>query len=177
METYSHSLAKKGKSICPECGQKTFVLYLDNTTDEPLHSTVGKCDRADNCGYHYPPKEYFKDNNISHDRNIVSVPRMKPMPEPQSEPSYIDANVFNKSLFCGYNYNPFIQYLRRVIGDRATANAIGCYAIGTSKNGGTIFWQQDTEWKIRTGKIIRYDKDGHRRKDERLLFRQHFSNF
>ena len=169
MMNYKYSLAKKGKNICSECERKTFVLYIDNETGKPLHSTVGKCDRSDNCGHHYPPKEYFKDNGItSFDRNsIMSVSQAKPVSEPQREPSYIDKDVFdiNKFLFSGCINNRFIQYLRGIIGDRATANAIGYYCIGTSKNGGTIFWQQDTNQKIRTGKIIHYDKNGRRRKD------------
>jgi len=165
MENYKYSLAKKGKSICPECKQKTFVLYLDNTTGKPLHSTVGKCDRDNNCGHHYPPREYFKDKNIPFDRNIVSIPLKKSALEPQREPSFIDKDILNKSMFRGYDNNLFVQYLRRIIGDRATANVIARYHVGTSKNGGTIFWQRDTEFKVRTGKIIQYDKDGHRRKD------------
>jgi hypothetical protein len=162
MEYHKYSLAKKGKSICPKCERRTFVLYIDNTTGEPLHSTVGKCDRADNCGYHYSPKQYFTDNNISFDKNIAGAPRMKPTPKPQ--PSYIDTDVFKKSLQ-GYENNRLIQYLCGIVGDEATRQAIERYFIGTSKNGGTVFWQIDVAGKIRTGKVIRYAADGHRRKD------------
>ena len=65
MENYKYSLTNKGKSICPKCGQKRFVLYINTETGKPLHSTVGKCDRADNCAHHYTPKQYFAENKIS----------------------------------------------------------------------------------------------------------------
>ena len=166
MEYHKYSLAKKGKAICPACKHKSYVLYLDNATGEPLHSTVGKCDRADNCGHHYSPKEYFRDNNISFDKkeyapvqalkaNLLS---MKP------QPSYIDESIFKKSLR-GYENNQFVKWLSGIVGEDAAMKAIEMYHVGTSKNNGTCFWQIDTQSKIRAGKIIQYDSNGHRRKD------------
>lgn len=56
----------KGKStrhICPSCKTKlSFTLYLNGATHEPIHSTVGKCNREIKCGYHYPPRQYFFEN-------------------------------------------------------------------------------------------------------------------
>ncbi|GHV09834.1 hypothetical protein FACS1894162_1390 [Bacteroidia bacterium] len=164
MSNIKYSLAKKGKSVCPECTHKTFVLYIDNTTGEPLHSTVGKCDRADNCGHHYSPKQYFADNNISFDKEVLHTPRIKPTPKPQPRPSYIDADIFKKSLQ-GYENNALVQYLCKIVGDEATRQAVERYYIGTSKNSGTAFWQIDVAGKIHTGKVIQYATDGHRRKD------------
>lgn len=42
--------------------KKTFTLYLDSDTHQPIHSKVGICNRAIKCGYHYSPKQYFLDN-------------------------------------------------------------------------------------------------------------------
>ena len=159
---YKYQLAKRGKHPCPECERKTFVLYIDNTTGEPLHSTVGKCDRANNCGHHYSPKQYFQDNNIYFDTGRKYVPR--PKPKPQSLPSYINPEVF-KQLLHGYENNTLIQYLCGIVGVEVTCRAIEQYYIGTSKKGGTIFWQIDRCGKIHTGKVIQYAEDGHRRKD------------
>jgi hypothetical protein len=162
MTEYKYQLAKRGKHHCPACERKTFVLYINNTTGEPLHATVGKCDRADNCGYHYTPKQYFTDNHISFDTKREHAPR--PTPKPQPQPSYIDTDVFKKSLQ-GHENNNLVQFLRGTVGDEATKTAIGRYYIGTSKNGGTIFWQVDGCERIHAGKIIQYGADGHRRKD------------
>ena len=56
----------KGKSTrfkCPSCGRnQSFTLYLDGNTHEPIHQTVGRCNREIKCGYHYTPKQYFTDN-------------------------------------------------------------------------------------------------------------------
>lgn len=156
-------MAKRGKSICPACGYRTFVLYIDNTTDKPLHSSVGKCDRADKCRRHYTPKQYFQDYHIPFCKKELT-PRQKYYLQPKLQPSYIDTDTFKKSLQ-GYENNAFFQYLCGIVGDEATKEAIGRYHIGTAKNGGTIFWQIDNYGKIRTGKVLRYADDGHRRKD------------
>ena len=50
------------KHICPNCGKKTFVRYVDSETGSYLGDLVGKCDREDKCGYHYSPAMYFKDH-------------------------------------------------------------------------------------------------------------------
>jgi hypothetical protein len=160
---YKYQLVKKGKNVCPECGKKTYVLYVD-ASGNPLHSTVGKCDRADNCGHHYTPKQYFRDNNVSFDTVRNPVPYQKPIPKPQPAPSYIDTDVFKKSLQ-GYGDNRLVQYLCGIVGESAIRAAIERYYIGTAKNGGIVFWQIDITGKIRTGKVIQYATDGHRRKD------------
>ena len=162
MNIYRYSLAKKGKNICPKCDKKTFVLYNDNNTGKPLHSTIGKCDRADNCGYHYSPKQYFMDNHIYFDKEKHFPTHLKQTTKPQH--SFINVDYFKKSLR-GYEENNFVQWLVEVVGEKQTVEAIERYFIGTSKNGGACFWQIDLQGKIRTGKIIVYGKDGHRRKD------------
>jgi hypothetical protein len=160
MEYHKYSLAKRGKSICPECKdrRKTFVLYINNNTGEPLHSTVGKCDRADNCGHHYTPKQYFQDNHISFDTVRNATPYRKPSPKPQPAPSYIDADVFKKSLQ-GYEDNRLVQYLCGTVGEEAAKEAVQRYLIGTSKHwdGSTVFWQINGCGRVHAGKIMQYD--------------------
>lgn len=66
---------------CPSCQQrdKTFSLYIDRETGEHINSTVGRCNRESNCGHHYTPKQYFKDNDISFDTPKVYKPRTAPI--------------------------------------------------------------------------------------------------
>ncbi len=160
MENHKYSLAKKGKSICPQCERRTFVLYIDSETSNSLHSTVGKCDRADNCGHHYSPKQYFADNNISFESKKEFAPRPQAKPIPKPAPSYIDTDIFKKSLQ-GYDDNNLIQYLCEVVGVEATNKAISRYSVGSSKHwdGSTVFWQIDIQGKVRTGKIMQYNSD------------------
>ena len=143
MEYHKYSLAKKGKAICPDCGKKSFVPYIDNATGEPLHSTVGKCDRSDNCGHHYTPKQYFTDNHISFDNKKEYTPPPNPTPKPQ--PSFIDTELLKKSL-TNYNKNNFVQWLAGIAGEEQAGKAIERYFVGTSKNGGTCFWQIDFDY-------------------------------
>lgn len=51
------------KTTCPSCGKsRCFVRYIDEQGNICFPENVGKCDRENSCGYHYTPKEYFKDN-------------------------------------------------------------------------------------------------------------------
>ena len=159
---YEYSLSKKGKHKCPYCGRKRkFVLYVNNKTGEPLHSTVGRCDGSDKCGMHYPPRQYFADNAISLDSHEEYKPRIKtiPKPVPKPKPSYIDANVYKKCL-TGYEDNRFICYLRSIVKDDDTAmKTAGRYFIGTSNEfggGAAVFPQIDLQGNIRTAKIMQY---------------------
>ena len=161
MGNFKYSLSKKGKAFCPDCRRKSFVLYIDNATGNPLHSSCGKCDK-DGCGHHCPPKQYFADNNIPFDNPKDYLPR--PKPTPKIQPSFIDEELFKRSLM-NYDSNNFVQWLSGIVGKEQTEKARERYFIGTSKNGGTIFWEIDLQGKIRTGKIIVYDTSGHRRKD------------
>lgn len=53
---FRYEFVKGGKKYpCPKCGEKRFVLYQDTTKGELLPDIYGKCDRADNCGYHLNP--------------------------------------------------------------------------------------------------------------------------
>ena len=91
---YKYSLAKKGKWICPECGQRTFVCYVDENGNV-LDESVGKCDRADKCAHHYPPREYFQDNNLPMPRMTATVQSSLPAYVP---PSYMDPDLFKRSV-------------------------------------------------------------------------------
>ena len=60
---YKTTLDKSSrKHKCPSCGQKRMVKYIFNDTGEYIADNVGRCDREINCSYHYPPKDYYKDN-------------------------------------------------------------------------------------------------------------------
>lgn len=153
---YRYILDKSSKKfLCPKCHKKRFVLYIDNETNKPLNSNVGKCDRLDNCNFHYSPKQYFNDNAIY---KRPFIPIHTKAPEPKKSISFIDSNIFVKSLNC-YQKNNLINYLISKFGTERINKLIETYFIGTAKNGGTIFWQIDTKNKIRTGRIITYHID------------------
>lgn len=152
---------------CPGCKQKekTFVRYIDMKTGTHVDSSVGRCNRESNCGYHYTPKQYFQDNNISVDTPyLYSAKTIKPQQKPVS---YIPVDIFKASLK-GHETNSFIRYLINLFGEDITSQLIGKYFIGTSKYwpGASVFWQIDISGKVRTGKIMLYnDTTGKRVKE------------
>ena len=142
---------------CPNCQQKdkTFSLYIDAETGEHIHPTVGRCNRESNCGHHYTPKQYFQDNNISFDTPKAYKPR--PVTPQQKPVSFIPVEVFKASLKA-HETNHFVQFLINLFGVEVASQLVNRYFIATSKhwNGATVFWQIDTQGKVRTGKIMLY---------------------
>lgn len=152
---------------CPHCKNrdKTFVRYIDSHTGEHVHPSVGRCNRAIKCGYHYSPRQYFHDHNIPFNEyltmhNVNSINNRTIMSQTDSDEAYslIPVDTFKKSLI-RYEINYFLQYLILMFGVEFTEKVIGKYYIGTSKHwdGATVFWQIDINYRIRTGKIMLYD--------------------
>jgi len=51
------------RHTCPSCGAKRqFARYINTETNEYLAEHVGRCNREQNCSYHYTPKQYFHDH-------------------------------------------------------------------------------------------------------------------
>ena len=145
---------------CPGCQQrdKTFSLYIDTENGEHINPTVGRCNRESNCGYHYTPKQYFEDNNISFDTpQPKPYTKIKVVTPQQKIISFIPVEIFKKSLQY-HNENNFVKFLYGLFGTEITNELISKYFIGTSKywNGATVFWQVDINGRVRTGKIMLY---------------------
>ena len=89
-------VSPKSKYRCPAClKKKTFTRYIDTEENQYLSEKVGRCDRLQKCGYHYPPKDFFQDNKL----NSSLAPTHLPKPEldltklntlSSAPPSYID---------------------------------------------------------------------------------------
>jgi hypothetical protein len=155
---------------CPGCRQKdkTFTLYIDYQTREHLAPEVGRCNRENNCGYHYTPKQYFLDHNITFNR---TKPKAYTMPKtiiPKVQGiSFIPVEIFKASLK-SYETNNLIKYFISQFGSAITNQLIRTYFIGTSKywDGATVFWQIDKTDKIRAGKIMLYNPTNGKRVKE-----------
>ena len=166
MMEHEYSLDRSSrKYTCPECKQKRFVLYINNSTRTPLHSTVGRCDREIDCRYEKTPREYFADN-----RTLFDTEKPYKPPPPPPKPQLPDVNIDWKNVeskLNNHDKNVFIQWLSGKVGKEAAYEAATRYFVGTSKIYGysPIFWQIDLKGKHRTGKIMQYDKNGRRRKD------------
>ncbi len=164
LETYD---PKVRKHICPGCGKRTFVRYIDVFGGEYVSTDVGRCDREEKCGYHKTPRDFFAENGKPSSKEYF-FPKKKP-DERLNRGSFstvrmelVDATRRN------FAHNNFVSFLTDRFGISAPVTAIFNYRVGTCKfwDGATVFWQIDIDGRCRTGKIMLYDPDtGHRVKN------------
>jgi hypothetical protein len=151
---------RQTRYTCPSCGRSAeFVRYIDTQTREHLADHVGRCNRGVNCGYHYTPKQYFMDTQISSKGNGQRPKRLvRPPVIVPEQISTISIERFYESL-TKYKENYFVLYLRRLFGADITSELIKRFYIGTSNywRGATVFWQIDVRGRIRSGKIMLYE--------------------
>ena len=114
--------------ICPKCNHRnrTFTRYIDIETGEHIHSNVGRCNRENNCGYHYTPKQYFQDNCFLFDipnqirKFNTSSKQTSQSITPHNKPtSFIPAQLFKSSLK-SYEANNFVIFLIDLFGMEVT---------------------------------------------------------
>lgn len=137
------------------------MLYIDASSEAPLHYSVGKCNRENKCGYHYRPSQFF-DEHPDKKPSIDWKPQLDKL-----EPAI--TSFLNRSLIVGSlknQRNSFTDFLIGSVGEDKAYPAISNYFIGSSKywSGACVFWQIDHYWNARSGKIMVYDATGHRDK-------------
>ena len=182
MSSYRFHLQKyksgrNNKLTCPQCGRKQcFVRYVDEEGKIVFPDHVGRCDHEDSCGYHYTPKDFFRDNpdikpnNYDDDnwrnarayKSVVVVKKTEPV-----APSYIPYDLMRNTL-SHYEINPLYQFLCRVIGKDAAQKQFERYKVGSSRKwgGAAVYWQIDKEGHVHAGKIMGYNpQNGHRIKE------------
>jgi len=168
---YQYQLAKRGKWVCPECGRKTFVCYV-NTNGNVLDEGVGKCDRADKCAYHYTPRQYFADNEdvgmVRHHTRPIYKQTTPQRPTYINDKEFIEqhGDVFKKSVVATSTHrNHLITFLNKVFGEKIVKRMVADYYIGTSRHwsGSTVFWQIDGGGHVHGGKIMQYNPDNGKR--------------
>ena len=147
---------------CPSCGAKRqFARYINIETGEYLADNVGRCNREQNCSYHYTPKQYFLDHpeqSSTKSQPLYTNPTLSHSHISTLSHSLIPDSLFQKSL-SNYKHNHFITFLKSIFDPTTVPHLINTYLLGTSKHwpGSTVFWQIDTHGSIRTGKVMLYD--------------------
>jgi len=178
---YKYSLQKyqgrRTRHTCPNCGKPNeFTVYVDEAGD-PLAAHVGKCNRENNCGYHYPPGDYFRDNPQAGDgdgeewrqSDAWKTTFQPPKPQPVD---FLSREALEASLK-HYDKNNFVRYLAKLFGQQKALELAQAYQLGTSKRwknaGGlsVVFWQVDRAGNIRQAKAMAYNpQTGRRLKEE-----------
>lgn len=149
--TYKYTLDRTSKKfICPSCGKKTLVCYIEVETNKYLEPAIGRCDRESKCAYHKSPN-----GNKPITTHVV---------QKIEEPSYHDDNVIS-GYGRNYSNNNFVQYLRQYFCTTDIEVVTRKYFIGTSDywNGATVFWQIDHKMNVCAGKVMLYDKENGKR--------------
>jgi len=162
MSTYRFTLepysGKNSRFTCPSCKRNyQFTRYIDTVKKTYVSVEVGICNRVVKCGYHYSPKQYFN-NQVSTQPVTAYLPSKILVKPVNQKVDYISPVTLKKSMNSAFRNN-FVTYLNSIIDSKKVKQLIKAYNIGTynnSGNGSTIFWQVDTQSKIRTGKIITY---------------------
>ncbi|NDP20795.1 MAG: hypothetical protein GZ091_06915 [Paludibacter sp.] len=172
----------KGKSTrhdCPGCGAKlSFTIYINGDTNEPIHKTVGKCNRESKCGYHYTPKQYFIDNPSflspplgggwvgSHTMSSLSKIQKSNFSNPSNSSNQMQpaGTIPFKYVAQSASYRSnFVRFLCEFLTTEQISYIGDNYALGATKTKEVIFWQIDINGKVRTGKIMQYNPTTGRR--------------
>lgn len=159
LEPYS-GIGSRYQCPAPDCKKgKTFSRYIDTETGEQLPDHVGRCNREINCSYHYTPKQYFDDTGQPFESESKPFKPVRATARPEPKPvSFIPTEALKGSLK-GYEGNHLATYLNSLFCEDITSQLIGRYFIGSSKHwaGSTVFWQIDSQGKVRVGKIMLYN--------------------
>lgn len=164
-QMYSLEKYKMGgstKHTCPKCGRKKcFTLYKNTQTGKYLSDECGKCDHINSCGYHYTPKQYFADHPGSSDKTHPPQANKQP-PQPKPQPlCTLPMSYVTRSLSLA---SEFADYLRVLLpADGSLKRVADMYMLGATRDHGVIYWQIDMEQRVRSGKIMHYGADGHRK--------------
>lgn len=157
---------KNSRHQCPKCNDHySFAYYIDDA-GKVLDKSVGRCNHESGCGYHYTPKQYFLDNPKQSDERPKYIQMVKPQPI-KKEPSYIPFSFVKR---CASYNNTLVEFLcglfERFKLESTLVRLMEDYAIGSTKDQSIIYWQIDIQGKVRTGKVMKYDRNtGHRIKD------------
>lgn len=94
-------------------------------------------------------------------RKCVPRPQLPPLPELVLPRQYVRARMT-------WDDNVWVTWLRSLPWDVCQRSRIDVmlrnYAVGTAKDGRTIWWLIDDQGDVRTGKLMKYQSDGHRDK-------------
>lgn len=177
---YAYRLAPyRGKSsrlTCPNCGRTfCFSPYIDDAGNI-LDPTVGRCDHESSCAYHKTPADFFKEHPELRPRTEdwrrapdwlkKPVRQVAPAAPAKQEISVLPVQLIKKTIRLNPESN-LITFLKTLFPEETIQRLVQTYWLGVTKTQDTVFYQIDTQGRIRAGKIIRYNPEtGHRIKDD-----------
>jgi uncharacterized protein DUF6371 len=154
------------KLITPCCGRNnTDGKFINYKNLSPEYGYCHSCGKAS-----LPPTIYVDENGEQYIWNELENKFQTDLILPKktiiNAPKLTVQKFINESIIWQYfKINPennLLQYLRKTYGDLKTEDAKETYALGTSNDGGAIFWSINTDLKVQKAKIAYYDTNGKR---------------
>jgi len=120
------------KYLCPGCGKKKLVRYVDSVTGELQPEQFGRCDRQDSCGYYmYPKSDRIDTVNLAKSLAI----RRESHSQSEKKQVFIPKDAL-KTTLGGYNECTFFTYLsNRGVPENLLEEIISMYLLGTIQSG------------------------------------------
>lgn len=168
----------QSRLVCPNCGRREFVPYIDTETGDILDESCGRCNRESKCGYHLPPSEFFKQNpgarpqgdawrqppNWMRDKKTLQA-TVQPQAHDTHHIDVLPPEIVKRTIRTDL-VSHLLAYMEQAIDPVIAEGLVFEYNLGVTKNLATIFYQQDRQGRFRGGKIIDYSIDtGHRLKN------------
>lgn len=170
MSEYRYILEKGSKKhICPNCGKRRFVRYIDTHTGEYLPEQYGRCDREINCpqqDFNNPYKDGYSKMICEQEQGNKTdwKPQgYKPIQKPKIKPVFFPFEKL-KSTLKDYDKNVFIQNLLTNIeypfNKTDIEKVVSLYRLGTIENK-ICFPFIDIKGNIRTVQVKQFDNKNH----------------
>lgn len=116
------------KVRCPDCGRKSFNLYIDSLGEVAFPEDIGWCDHSPARYFQEHPEKRPKGYEDNRTFAIQSLP-LKPI-EPQPH-IFIPQELMMHSLK-DYESNALFKYLCMKVGEEKVMNAFQQYNVGTA---------------------------------------------
>ena len=164
-----HKLASQGSTYKFRENDREFTKAIKKTSDENLAWLLKK---AKELGINLEDHLSIEGRRAREDWINARKPVTRcllPSLRTQPKMNYIPNEYLTK---CRSNNSTFVQSLvsTRILTAEQAHTAADMYHLGAMKDGSVIYWQIDTEGRIRDGKIMQYGADCHRLKDRGALF-------
>ena len=168
---------------CPHCGQKKcFTRYIDTETGEYIADDCGKCNHDSSCGYHYPPRDYFRDHpeykidgdNYEPDGGpyvLTKTQSFKRVEVPvYHQTVFFDLAWAEKAMLRQSTFRTWFESLpfdEERIQEVLSEYYVGGTANNVIKDGinygpAAVFFMIDDQQCVHDAKMIAYTSDGHR---------------
>ena len=171
--------------VCPACGKKRcFTRYVDTETGEYVGEECGKCDHTASCGYHLPPREFFRnhpelrpndgrENGCVLGKSAVQASRAcakNTKYEPRHQTEFFDILWAEKAMHRTSTFRRWMESLpfdnevvKRVLEDYYVGGTAKDIVVsGVNYGPAVVFWQIDEQGRVHDAKLMAYKPDGHR---------------